>query len=150
MKTLFYILVFLFSLNAFCCTCTPKWSVKKSFKHSEVIVSVRVLEILNPITPNDTTYAEDGRRIIRSAVFGYAKKVEILEVYKGKNIKKIMIIQGEETNCEFRLQKGSEYLVYGRMNEEEIQIYNCGRTALREGNPDFEYLSKRKKKFNFS
>ncbi len=55
-----------------------------------------------------------------------------------------MIVKGVDNNCEIYLEPGRNYLIYGRMVDGHIYTYACTRSALLNGNPDIEYLEKKR------
>lgn len=146
MRTILTIGTLLFySLAVNACRCVGTESVKRAFKNSELILSIKVIEVLGINERNDTTILANGDTSYSRPVFGFAKRVDVISVYKGKDIKQNMIVMGVDNSCEIHLEPGRHYLIYGRMVDGEIYTYACTRSALLKDNPDVEYLEKRRK-----
>lgn len=148
MKTL---LIFLFlSVNALiasACKCGVV-SIKEEYRSSQIIVSVTVIEILLPIEKNDTIINKDGTVAVRSAVFGYSKRVLVNKRYKGNVSNDTMIVAGENSNCELYLGLGKSYLIYGNIQDNKIYTSRCSRSGPIENHQDLKFLEKKLRRKN--
>lgn len=140
-------LIFLsFALYAKTCQCEPNSSVKKAYKESGIIVTVTVIEILEPIDPVEILIGSNNDTLIKSPVFGYAKKVLINRIYKGEILSDTMIIAGENSTCELRLEMGKSYLIYGEIVDHQFVTNACTRSGNFQNHIDLAYLERKLKR----
>lgn len=146
MKKVFLLLVILFSINGFACSCDIKPPVKQSFDDAKEVFIAKIVNI-------DSTHLSD-----------YGKKIYLYDVRIIHFFKKDPHNRSEEIRtffyrnsiggCDFEFISGEEYLIYeanGEMNHEKSMNYAsaCSRTALlsyvkKEEINELEKLSKTK------
>lgn len=141
------ILIIVFIILPICgstCVCFEIPNVKTAYKQAEVVLSVRVLQVLP--RPDDTVYRRINDTLVRvRQLLGFDKKVLVQSIYKGQHIKDTIIIKGNRSNCEKHLLVRNEYIIYGWWEDGMIATNQCTRSALLKNNPDLPYLEKRKK-----
>lgn len=140
-------LIFLaFALYGKTCQCDPPISVKRAYKESGIIATVTVIEILEPIDPIEQIITPNNDTLIKRPVYGYAKKVLISKIYKGEITKDTMIISGNNSSCELRLEIGKTYIIYGEIVKNEIVTNTCTRSGNIQNHIDLGYLERKYKR----
>lgn len=173
MRQLYIILFFLTSTVTFACDCEWGGNFISSSKHSDIIIKAKVVELL--------WHFEDGKTLSSSEDFGdylvtttatyyQSIKVEVIELIKGKEHRKVFEIYGSDgVDCResihiFELNKTYIFAIYktektdySQPNEDEkdYAIGGCSEKWLEflpETNSVKGYIKgkKRRKKISFS
>ncbi|MPR33762.1 hypothetical protein [Salmonirosea aquatica] len=107
------ILIFFFalvSIQAFGCECIPA-PLLYYYQKSDFVAAVKVVEI----TLDREHHSSEGD-------YHYLN-IEIVQLYKGKEVPFIRVNTASETSCAFEVPKGSTWLVFASMGDNDIPVF---------------------------
>ncbi|MGB1041299.1 MAG: hypothetical protein ACPGVD_10530 [Flavobacteriales bacterium] len=131
------------------CSCALNNNVKKAYKRSDFVISAKVIEIIPP-KPSDTVITEEGKVFYSYNLYRDTVKLELISIYKGKEITKISTIIGDGSNCTYYFEVGKEYLIYGWQENGSLNTSVCNRTDFLFGNQDLDFLKRKYKRVRTS
>jgi len=127
MKKLFLLLVIIFNINTYACSCDEKPSVKQSFYDSKEVFTGKVIRV------DSTHFSSYGYKI-------YLFTIKIINYYKRNSFDKseeihTLFSRKNLGMCDFNFKLGKEYVIY---EAQDVQRYEsimnfattCSRTAL--------------------
>ncbi|WP_276978287.1 hypothetical protein [Flavobacterium filum] len=99
-----------------------------------------MLKVLSSIDPKEKVISKSGDTLIREPVYGYSKLLLVTKTYKGALTSDTIIIDGDNSNCEFALEVGKSYIIYADFKNGHIQTNRCTRSGQLANHPDITFL----------
>jgi hypothetical protein len=110
MKNILSFFFALVSIQAFGCECIPA-PLLYYYQKSDFVAAVKVVEI----TLDREHHSSEGD-------YHYLN-IEIVQLYKGKEVPFIRVNTASETSCAFEVPKGSTWLVFASMGDNDIPVF---------------------------
>ena len=115
LKKIIPIILFLYSLGSFACTCSST-NTDKSFLTSDFVAKIKILKKYENV--DDSEF--------------YKADIEILDLYKGDKVESILIYGNyknkQDSACWIYTEENENLIIYANLNSENKEtVYACGR-----------------------
>lgn len=136
--TLILCLLFI-SIKGYACHCALKGEFTiKEVDNFDYVALVKI----NNTSPMDTTGGISHER-----PWFFTAEIQELQVFKGSSVTSLKIIQGKRkfgyfTSCDQGIDTGEEWLIFGNLNNDQIEVNSCTPTSqfkIAGGGMDWQY-----------
>lgn len=121
MKQLYLLLFTSFiTLNAYCCDCSEKPSIRKNWESANQVFIGNVMKV------DSLLYGGYGEKVYSFTI--KIKKSFKGDIYSGKDYRTILYV--DTAACDFPFAIGGEYLIYAKQDNFVLHCSLCSRTNL--------------------